>query len=136
MFLSRMVSYISDFIMDLFEILSLISSTYKGHFTYESRASLLDSRRNAGFANRSTTRVTKYMYSTAWLSSVGKMASCMEFIRNTRFFMRPVQIYMLHNWNPQRMTMSHQVPITNNYTILHFNWWLQKANILRGRSVQ
>ncbi|XP_045212562.2 uncharacterized protein LOC123563664 [Mercenaria mercenaria] len=66
---------------------------------------------------------------------LGKIASCLDLIPNARLFMRPIQIHMLQNWSPSRMSMSHQIVVTPSL-VPHLKWWLQEANILKGRSLQ
>lgn len=70
-----------------------------------------------------------------YLVLLGKIASCIELIPNARLFMRPIQLHLLQNWSPARMTMNCQIPVTPSLKP-HLRWWLQEVNILKGRSVQ
>ena len=70
-----------------------------------------------------------------YLVLLGKIASCLELIPNARLFMRPIQLHLLQNWSPVRMTMCCRIPVTPSLKP-HLRWWLQEANILQGRSVQ
>ena len=76
-------------------------------------------------------------YNTAhdYLVLVGKIASCLEMIPNARLFMRPIQMHLLQNWSPIRMSMDPQIPVTP-WLKPHLKWGLQEANILKGQSVQ
>ena len=76
-------------------------------------------------------------YNTAHdcLVLLGKIASCLEMIPNARLFMRPIQMHLLQNWSPIRISMAYQIPVTL-WLKPHLRWWLQESNILKGQSVQ
>ena len=76
-------------------------------------------------------------YNTArdYLVLLGKIASCLEMIPNARLFMRPIQLHLLQNWSPIRMSMDYKIPVPP-WLKPHLRWWLQEANILKGQSVQ
>ena len=66
-----------------------------------------------------------------YLVLLGKIASCLDLIPNARLFMRPIQLHLLQNWSPKRMSLSHQIPFIPTLNS-HFQWWLQEVNILKG----
>ena len=74
-------------------------------------------------------------YNTARDYLLGKIASCLEMVPNARLFIRPIQMHLLQNWSPIRMSMDYQIPVTP-WPKPHLRWWLQEANILKGQSVQ
>lgn len=70
-----------------------------------------------------------------YMEVLGKMASCLELIPNARLFMRPVQLHLLRNWTPSKMSLDFQIQCTPNLKV-HLKWWLSLANIMQGRSLK
>lgn len=70
-----------------------------------------------------------------FLKILGIMASCIEVIPLARLHMRPVQIHVLHFWSQASKDMEALIPITQHLKD-HLNWWLLRANTLKGRSLQ
>jgi hypothetical protein len=66
-----------------------------------------------------------------YLIFLGKIASCLDLIPNARLFMRPIQLHLLQNWSPIRMSFSHVIPVSHSLKY-HLQWWLQEVNILKG----
>lgn len=67
-----------------------------------------------------------------FLIVLGMIASCLELIPHGRLFMRPLQLHLLQNWSPARMSLNCQVPVTPQL-ISDLQWWLQDHNIAKGR---
>ena len=71
---------------------------------------------------------------TDFLHLLGIIASCIEIIPNARLFMRPIQLHLLAFWKPSSQNLEKKIPITNHLK-MHLNWWLNKCNLLKGRSI-
>ena len=71
---------------------------------------------------------------TDFLHLLGIIASCIEIIPNARLFMRPIQLHLLAFWKPSSQNLEKKIPITNHLK-MHLNWWLNKSNLLKGRSI-
>jgi hypothetical protein len=69
-----------------------------------------------------------------YLHLLGNLASCLELIPNARLFMRPIQLHLLENWSPSKMSLDFQIPCTQMLKT-HLKWWLSLANITQGRSL-
>lgn len=69
-----------------------------------------------------------------YLHLLGKIASCLELIPNAKLFMRPIQLHILENWSPLKMSLEFQIPCTQKLKA-HLKWWLSLANITQGRSL-
>ena len=70
-----------------------------------------------------------------YLVLLGLMASCIDLIPNARLFMRLVQLHLLSFWSPAKQSLQTEIPCTQ-HLISHFNWWRQRVNIFKGRSLQ
>ena len=70
-----------------------------------------------------------------YMEVLGKMAFCLELIPNARLFMRPVQLHLLRNWTPSKMSLDFQIQCIPNLKV-HLKWWLSLANIMQGRSLK
>ena len=70
----------------------------------------------------------------SYLTVLGVIASALELIPNGRLFMRPIQLHLLQNWHPSRMSLNHEIACTQELRS-HFTWWLEQQNTLRGRSL-
>ena len=63
------------------------------------------------------------------------MASTLEIVPNARLYMRPLQMHLLRNWSPARMSLHWEVPCTQSVkSSLH--WWLHQANFQKGVYLQ
>ena len=69
-----------------------------------------------------------------YLQTLGLMASCLEIIPNARLQMRPIQLHLLHWWKPVSRDLELLIP-KSQHLREHLSWWLQEANILKGRSL-
>ncbi len=67
-----------------------------------------------------------------YLHLLGLMASCIEIIPNARLHMRPVQLHLLHFWQPITKKMDMLIPFTHHLKG-HLKWWLNQANTTQGR---
>lgn len=70
-----------------------------------------------------------------FLHLLGIMSSCIEIIPNARLHMRPIQIHLLKFWRPVSQNLMFKVKITPHLKC-HLKWWLDLANITKGRSLQ
>ena len=70
-----------------------------------------------------------------FLHLLGLIASCLELIPNARLYMRPVQLHLLSFWKPSSMRLETEIPVTQHLRS-HLKWWLDIANITKGRSLQ
>ena len=70
-----------------------------------------------------------------YMKLLGIIASCLELIPNARLFMRPIQLHLLQAWNPAKMSLNYQIPCTKELKS-HLQWWLNTANITKGRCFQ
>ncbi|XP_060594733.1 uncharacterized protein LOC132749068 [Ruditapes philippinarum] len=68
-----------------------------------------------------------------FLHLLGLMASCLELIPNARLFMRPIQLHLLSFWKPSSYSLDMIIPFTQHLQS-HLRWWLNPANIFKGRS--
>lgn len=69
------------------------------------------------------------------LQWLGIVSSCIDLIPNARLYMRPVQLHLLSFWKPSSLDLEKVIPITQHLK-LHLQWWLNTANISRGKSLQ
>lgn len=69
-----------------------------------------------------------------FLHTLGLMASCIELVPNARLYMRPIQLHLLHFWKPITNDLEMIVPVTQHLK-QHLHWWLNQANITKGRSL-
>lgn len=69
-----------------------------------------------------------------FLHLLGLMASCLELIPNARLFMRPIQLHLLSFWKPSSHSLDMIIPFTQHLQS-HLRWWLNPANIFKGRSL-
>jgi len=69
-----------------------------------------------------------------YLHLLVKIASCLELIPNARLFMRPIQLHLLENWSPSKISLDFQIPCTQKLNA-HLKWWLSLGNITQGRSL-
>lgn len=69
-----------------------------------------------------------------YLHTLGLMASCIELVPNARLYMRPIQLHLLHFWKPITGDLEMIVPVTQHLK-QHLHWWLNQANITKGRSL-
>ena len=69
-----------------------------------------------------------------YLQTLGVMASCIELIPNARLYMRPVQLHLLHWWKPVSRDLEALIP-SSQHLSEHLIWWLQEANVAKGRSL-
>ena len=74
------------------------------------------------------------MTARQYLQTLGLMASCLEIIPNARLQMRPIQLHLLHWWKPGSRDLELLIP-KSQHLREHLSWWLQEANILKGRSL-
>ena len=70
-----------------------------------------------------------------FLHLLGLIASCLELIPNARLYMKPVQLHLLSFWKPSSMRLETEIPVTQHLRS-HLKWWLDIANITKGRSLQ
>lgn len=70
-----------------------------------------------------------------YLHMLGLMASCIELIPYARLHMRPIQLHLLHWWRPASRELEMEIP-TSQHLVTHLNWWLQPANMQKGRLLQ
>lgn len=70
-----------------------------------------------------------------FLHLLGLMASCIELIPHARLFMRPIQLHLLSFWKPSLHSVEMSIPCTLHLKS-HLQWWLNPANIFKGRSLQ
>ena len=68
-----------------------------------------------------------------YLQMLGLMASCIEVVPYARLHMRPMQLHLLYWWKPVSGDLEMQIP-GSQHIAGHLNWWLQEANMLKGRS--
>ena len=68
-----------------------------------------------------------------YLQMLGLMASCIEVIPYARLHMRPTQLHLLYWWKPVSGDLEVQIP-KSQHLVNHLKWWLQEANIFKGRS--
>ena len=68
------------------------------------------------------------------LHTLGLVASCIELVPNARLYMRPIQLHLLHFWKPITGDLEMIVPVTQHLK-QHLHWWLNQANITKGRSL-
>ncbi|XP_060587193.1 uncharacterized protein LOC132742746 [Ruditapes philippinarum] len=69
-----------------------------------------------------------------FLHLLGLMASWLELIPNARLFMRPIQLHLLSFWKPSSYSWDMIIPFTPHLQS-HLRWWLNPANIFKGRSL-
>ncbi|CAC5403693.1 unnamed protein product [Mytilus coruscus] len=69
-----------------------------------------------------------------YLMLLGLIASSIELIPNARLFMRPIQLHLLHFWRPSTRDLTYQIPFTQHLKD-HLNWWLDRANTTKGKSL-
>ena len=69
-----------------------------------------------------------------FLHLLGLIASCLELIPNARLYMRPIQLHLLSFWKPSSLDLKLEIPVTKHLKS-HLIWWLDIANITRGRSL-
>ena len=69
-----------------------------------------------------------------YLQTLGLMASCIEIIPNARLQMRPIQLHLLYWWKPVSRDLEMIIP-KSHHLREHLSWWLQEANIVKGRSL-
>ena len=69
-----------------------------------------------------------------YLQTLGLMASCIEIIPNARLQMRPIQLHLLYWWKPVSRDLEMIIP-KSRHLREHLSWWLQEANIVKGRSL-
>ena len=81
-----------------------------------------------------TNLVGKVVPARQYLQTLGVMASCIELIPNARLYMRPVQLHLLHWWKPVSRDLEALIP-SSQHLSEHLIWWLQEANIAKGRSL-
>ena len=111
------------------------SDIYRRPFSVRKRPSFPTPERAQGLRAAALQLLQGQNTAYHYLVLLGKIASCLELIPNARLFMRPIQLHLLQNWSPVRMTMSCRITVTPSLKP-HLRWWLQEANILQGRSVQ
>ena len=71
--------------------------------------------------------INGYTKARQYLVVLGMMASTLEIVPNARLYMRPLQMHLLRNWSPARMSLHWEVPCTQSVkSSLH--WWLHQAN--------
>ena len=68
-----------------------------------------------------------------YLQMLGLMASCIEVVPYARLHMRLMQLHLLYWWKPVSGDLEMQIP-GSQHIAGHLNWWLQEANMLKGRS--
>ncbi|XP_052228265.1 uncharacterized protein LOC127842674 isoform X1 [Dreissena polymorpha] len=79
--------------------------------------------------------INGYTKARQYLVVLGMMASTLEIVPNARLYMRPLQMHLLRNWSPARMSLHWEVPCTQSVkSSLH--WWLHQANFQKGVSLQ
>ena len=69
-----------------------------------------------------------------YLQVLGFMASCIETIPYARLHMRPIQLHLPFWWKPVFGDLETLIP-KSPLLVEHLNWWLQEANIMKGRSL-
>ena len=69
-----------------------------------------------------------------YLQTLCLMASCIEIIPNARLQMRPIQLHLLYWWKPVSRDLEMIIP-KSRHLREHLSWWLQEANIVKGRSL-
>ena len=72
------------------------------------------------------------MSARQYLQTLGLMASCIEIIPNARLQMRPIQLHLLYWWKPVSRDLERIIP-ESHHLREHLSWWLQEANIVKGR---
>ncbi|XP_045202612.2 uncharacterized protein LOC123556081 [Mercenaria mercenaria] len=102
-----------------------------GHFALDKGLVYPTSERVVGLKVAVSSLLQDQITVRDYLVFLGKVASCLDLIPNARLFMRPVQLHLLRNWSPMKMSFSHQIPVTPPLR-LHLQWWLQEVNILKG----
>ena len=81
-----------------------------------------------------TNLMGKVVPARLYLQTLGVMTSCIELIPNARLYMRPVQLHLLHWWKPVSRDLEALIP-SSQHLSEHLIWWLQEANIAKGRSL-
>ncbi|VDI77123.1 Hypothetical predicted protein [Mytilus galloprovincialis] len=69
-----------------------------------------------------------------YLMLLGLISCCIEFISNTRLYMRPIQLHLLHFWKPSTKDLTYQIPFTQHLKD-HLNWWLDRSNTIKSKSL-
>ena len=67
-----------------------------------------------------------------YLQMLGLMASCIEVILYARLYMRPTQLHLFYWWKAVSGDLEMQIP-KSQHLVNHLKWWLQEANIFKGR---
>ena len=67
-----------------------------------------------------------------YLQMLGLMASCIEVILFARLQMRPTQLHRLYWWKPVQEIWKCKFQYSQ-HLVNHLKWWLQEANIFKGR---
>ena len=80
-------------------------------------------------------QTTIHVTALDFLQVLGIMASCLEIVPNARLYMRPIQMHLLKYWRPASQIFDAKIPVTKSLKS-HLNWWLDTANITKGKSFQ
>ena len=66
-----------------------------------------------------------------FLRLLGLMAACIDLVPLARLHMRPLQLYFLSFWRPNKDSSETHIPIRDPF-LQHAHWWLMRDNIFRG----
>ena len=106
-----------------------------GVVSFGSRTSVSNSRKSTKTTNSSESfKQNEQSNCQRYLHLLGLIASCLELIANARLYMRPVQLHLLSFWKPSSMRLETEIPVTQHLRS-HLKWWLDIANITKGRSL-
>ena len=74
------------------------------------------------------------MSARQYLQTPGLMASCIDIILNARLQIRPIQLHLLQWWKLVSRDLEMTI-LKSHHFREHLSWWLQEANIIKGRSL-
>ena len=79
----------------------------------------------------SSFRVGVYLKAQIWLSLLGKLVSTFQVVRFSRLFVRPIQLFVISQWNSQE-SLDKQILCT--FPVFQaLQWWRDPSNLSQGQ---
>ena len=72
-----------------------------------------------------------FISARVFLSLLGQLSAAADFVMLGRLHLRPIQMFLLSQWRPQKFSLNHQIKISANI-LHHLDWWKQEEIYQQG----
>ena len=72
-----------------------------------------------------------FISARVFISLLGQISAAADFVMLGRLHLRPIQVFLLSQWRPQKFSLNHQIKISANI-LHHLDWWKQEEIYQQG----